>query len=121
MKHETIDGEQSSGRRRRKRSRARRRTRPVTALLYAGARRMWAALWKHRVSLHAAAKALEDMVSVPGSHDDAILVGGDDSTGHASGHRHVPPPAPSPSARLSHRAWRRWAVRADRTNHPPRA
>jgi hypothetical protein len=121
MKHETIDGEQSSGRRVHNRSRARKRTGPVIALLSAGARGMRVALRKHNDSLHAAARALDETVSAPGTHDDAIPVGGDESTGHASGHRHVPPPARRTSARLSHRAWRRWALRADRTNHPPRA
>jgi hypothetical protein len=121
MKHQTIDGEQSSAPRVRDRSRARKRTGPVIALLSAGALGMRAALKKHNDSLHAAARALDETVSAPGSHDDALPAGGDESTSHASGHRHVPPPAPRTSARLSHRAWRRWALRADRTNHPPRA
>jgi hypothetical protein len=82
---------------------------------------MRAVLKKHNASLHAAAKALDEAVSAPGAHDDAPPPDLDQTAGHARGHRHVAPDTPSTSARLSHRAWRRWAVRADHSSHPPRA
>jgi hypothetical protein len=39
---------------------------------------------------------------------------------HAPGHRHLEPDRGRTSPRLAHRAWRRWAPRADHTGHPPR-
>jgi hypothetical protein len=78
-------------------------------------------LKKHNASLHTAAEALNETVSAPGTFDAALPPDRDPTTGHASGHRHVPPDPARSSTRLSHRAWRRWTARADRTSHPPRA
>jgi hypothetical protein len=121
MNHSTSERQHAPASSRHGQARATRRTWPVIALLSAGALGMRKVLKKHNASLHSAATALNETVSAPGSYDGGIMPDPDQTTGHARGHRHVSPDDPKTSVRMSHRAWRRWATRADQTGHPPRA
>jgi hypothetical protein len=83
-----------------------------------GAFGLRALLKRRTAALHSGTTALDD--TPPESDREQGARRGDESPGHAPGHRHLDPDRGRTSPRLAHRAWRRWAPRADHTGHPPR-
>jgi hypothetical protein len=93
-----------------------------------GAFGLRAVLKRRSAALHSGVTALHDTVSPP--ETDAVpprettaepgLLRQAAGPAHAPGHRHLEPDRQRTTPRLAHRAWRRWAPRADHTGHPPR-